>query len=145
MTTKEASRCFRLDAKEVRKRFRDGMIIDAYKDGNYIIIPDETEVIPSKQEIKSFLLQIIKLKNNDAYVISRGMCPDLDTLKVLLRYLYKRGMIGGYDESLDETQLLEKVKLTDSGFAYLVGENTYEVLNRNISVPINVNICSAVF
>lgn len=145
MTTKEASRCFRLDAKEVRKRFRDGMIIDAYKDGNYIIVPDETEVIPSKQEIKSFLLQIIKLKNNDAYVISRGLCPDITTLKVLIRYLYKRGIIGNYDESLPEAELLASIQLTDTGFAYMFGQSTYVALNQSITIPVNINVCSAVF
>lgn len=145
MTTKEASRCFRMDAKEVRKRFRDGMIIDAYKDGNYIIVPDETEVIPSKQEIKSFLLQIIKLKNNDAYVISRGLCPDITTLKILIRYLYKRGIIGNYDESLPAAELLASIQLTDTGFAYMFGQSTYVTLNQSITIPVNINICSAVF
>ena len=42
------------------------MIIDAYKDGNYIVKPDETEIIPSKQEIKAFLFQVIKHKNQGA-------------------------------------------------------------------------------
>ncbi len=144
MTTKEASRLFRIEDKEVRKRYRDGMIIDAYKDGNYIVIPDETEIIPSKQEIKAFLFQVIKHKNQGAYVISRGLCPDIITLKILLRYLYKRGLIGGFDEKQPEMEMLASIQLTDAGFAYIFGESTYTALNQKITVPLNINICSVV-
>lgn len=52
MTTKEASRIFHIDEREIRKRYGDGMIIAAYKDGNFIVVPDETEIIPSKQEVE---------------------------------------------------------------------------------------------
>ena len=140
MTTKEASRIFRIDEKEIRKRYREGMIIAAYKDGNFIVVPDETEIIPSKQEVKSFLLQLIKIKNNNTYVVSRSMCPDMDTLKALLHYLYQRGMIGKYEEASSEAEMLANVQLTDDGFAYVLGEKTYAKLTCGFSIPITLKL-----
>lgn len=140
MTTKEASRIFHIDEREIRKRYGDGMIIAAYKDGNFIVVPDETEIIPSKQEIKSFLLQIIKIKNNSTYLISRSMCPDMDTLKALLHYLYQRGMIGKYEEASSEAEMLANVQLTDDGFAYILGEKAYAKLNCGFSIPITLKL-----
>ena len=140
MTTKEASRIFHIDEKEIRKRYGDGMIIAAYKDGNFIVVPDETEIIPSKQEVKSFLLQLIKIKNNSTYVVSRSMCPDMDTLKALLRYLYQRGMIGKYEEVSSEAEMLVNVQLTDDGFAYVLGEKTYAKLTCGFSIPITLKL-----
>ena len=140
MNTKQASRRFHIEEKEIRKRYSDGMIIDAYKDGKFIVVPDETEIIPSKQEIKVFLFQIIKHKNNGAHILSRGLCPNIRTLKVLLRYLYKRSLIGQYNEELSETELLSSVQLTDEGFSYILGEKTYAKLNHCFTLPITFNL-----
>ena len=41
---------------------------------NRVIIPDETVIIPSKQEIQAFLFQILKYKNNPNVTISREFC-----------------------------------------------------------------------
>lgn len=144
MTIKEASRRFCIEEKEVRKRYRDGMIPNAYKDGKYIVIPEETEIIPSKEDVKTFLLQIIKFRNNEKHIFSRGICPNLDTLNALLSYLYKRGMIGYYDKDLTEEKLLTSIQLTDIGFSYVFGEKVYGKLNRNVVVPLTINIASIV-
>ena len=144
MTIKEASRQFSIEEKDVRKRYKDGMIIGARKDGRYIFVPDDTEIMPSKQEIKSFLFQIIKHKTNGSYVISRGLCPDLHSLKVLLRYLYKKGLIGFYQEEDSEMKMLSQIQLTDEGFAFVFGEKTCLALNNGISVPLTINLGSVV-
>ena len=60
MTVKEASVIFKLEEKEIRKRNSDSMILGVGKIGRNIFIPDDTKIIPSKLEIKAFLVQIIK-------------------------------------------------------------------------------------
>lgn len=76
MTIREASKKFNLEEKEIRNRQRNDMIPGIYKEGKNIVIPDNTEIIPSKKEIQSFLLQILKYRNNNNIVISRKLCPD---------------------------------------------------------------------
>mgnify|MGYP000130445727 CR=1 FL=1 len=81
MTVKEASIRFDLDEKEIRKRQRDNMIIGIRKDGRSVVIPDNTEIIPSKSEVRSFLFQILKKRNNVETIISRSLCPTTSSLK----------------------------------------------------------------
>lgn len=140
MTIKEASKKFNLDEEEIRKRKRDNMILGVYKDGRNVIIPDDTEIIPSKKDIQSFLLQILKYRNNINTVISRKLCPDKSTLDALMRYLFKRGFIGTYDELFSDDDLFSKVQLTDEGFEYIFSENHYKSINRTISIPLTVNL-----
>lgn len=144
MTVKEASIRFNLDEKEVRKRYKAEMIIGARKDGRCVVIPDNTEVIPSKSEIKAFLLQIIKQKNNPTYVMSRELCPDIASLKCLLNYLYIRGLIGNYKYCETAEEMLNYVQLTEAGFSYILGEKTYVALNQGLSIPISINVGSLV-
>ena len=140
LTTKKASVAFNLNEKEIRKRYGDGMIIGARKDGRLIVIPDDTEIIPSKKEIRAFLLQILKQRNNSETVISRGLCPDTKTLNSLLRYLYKRGFIGAYKENNSDGDLIKQIKLTDEGFSYVIGDKHYLSLNAPISLPLAINV-----
>ena len=140
MTIKEASVKFKMDEKEVRRRQRDGMIIGIHKEGKSVVIPDDTEIIPSKRDIKSFLLQILKQRNNATTVISRGLCPDEKTLRSLLKYLYKRGLIGDYDEKVFGIDLIKQIKLTDEGLSYVFGDKNYISLNAPSAVPLTVNI-----
>ena len=140
MTIKEASRKFNLDEKEIRNRKDAGMIIGIHKDGRNIVIPDETEIIPSKKDIQSFLLQILRQRNNVNTVISRKLCPDKSTLDSLMRYLYKRGFIGRYDETSADIDLIAKVQLTDEGIAYILGNKNYISISNAISVPLTVNV-----
>ena len=101
MTIKEASVNFNLDEKEIRARKKDNMIIGVRKDGNNVVIPNDTILIPSKKDIQSFLLQIIKYKNNNSITISRAMCPQSEQLQAIMIYLYNRGFIGKYTLSED--------------------------------------------
>ena len=101
MTIKEASVNFNLDEKEIRARKKDNMIIGVRKDGNNVVIPNDTILIPSKKDIQSFLLQIIKYKNNNSITISRAMCPQSEQLQAIMIYLYNRGFIGKYTFSED--------------------------------------------
>lgn len=143
MRTGDAAKEFQLDEKEVRNRYRAGMILDAHKEGRYIVIPDETEIIPSKQSIQSFLLQILKSKNSGNYIFSRSLCPTEKELSVLLDYLYQRGFIGCYDAEKPETALREEICLTEEGIEYIFGEKKYQALNVTIPLNINLSLISA--
>ena len=140
MTVKEASIRFNLDEKEIRKRQRDNMIIGIRKDGRSVVIPDNTEIIPSKSEVRSFLFQILKKRNNAETIISRGLCPTTVSLKSLLSYLYKRGFIGEYSENMPTDELINSVRLTDDGISYIFGEKMFTSLNIPISIPLSINI-----
>ncbi len=138
MTVKEASIRFDLDEKEIRKRQRDNMIIGIRKDGRSVVIPDNTEIIPSKSEVRSFLFQILKKRNNVETIISRSLCPTTSSLKSLLSYLYKRGFIGEYSENVPTDELINSVRLTDDGLSYIFGEKMFTSLNIPISIPLNI-------
>lgn len=140
MTIKEASVKFNLDEKEIRKRKKDDMIFNVRTENRVVVISDDTEIIPSKKDIRSFLLQIIKIKNNSSTIISRNLCPDNNSLKILLRYLYKRGFIGEFSEVENDQQMLNAVSLTDSGIEYVFGSQNYSKLNTHVSLPLNINI-----
>ena len=139
MTVKEASIRFDLDEKEIRKRQRDNMIIGIRKDGRSVVIPDNTEIIPSKSEVRSFLFQILKKRNNVETIISRSLCPTTSSLKSLLSYLYKRGFIGEYSENVPTDELINSVRLTDDGLSYIFGEKMFTSLNIPISIPLNIS------
>lgn len=139
MTIKEASIKFNLDEKEIRKRQQDGMIIGIRKDGRTVMIPENTEIIPSKMSIRSFLLQVLKQRNNNAIVVSRALCPDQETLKSLLKYLYNRGFIGNYNAAMSD-ELISKIQLTDEGISYVLGEKNYNSLISNESKSLKVNL-----
>lgn len=74
MNIKEAAEKFGLDETEIKNRKKDGMIFGVRTVKNRVIIPDETVIIPSKQEIQAFLFQILKYKNNPNVTISREFC-----------------------------------------------------------------------
>lgn len=143
MTTKEAAKKFNLEEGEIRKRRKDEMILDAHKEGRYIVIPDETEIIPSKKSIQSFLLQILKNRNSGNYTFSRSLCPTDRELRVLLDYLYRRGLIGCYDTENPERALCEEISLTEEGIEYIFGEKKYQALNVTIPLNINLSLVSA--
>lgn len=84
MTTNEACEKFGLEKKELYKRIKAGMIPGVVKKGRMFVIPNETPFIPSEQEIRTFLLQILKFKNNPSYVFSRRLCQTDKDLKGVL-------------------------------------------------------------
>ncbi len=141
MTVKEASVRFHLDEKMIRKCYRDEMIIGVYKNGRSIVIPDDTIIIPLKRDIQSFLLQIIQFKNNPSIPISRRMCPNQNTLCAVIHYLFLRGFIGelkcGEKDTIE--QLFSQIMLTDDGFAFIMGNKSFNMINTTITVPIQIN------
>ena len=139
MTVKEASIRFNIDEKEIRKRRKDKMIIGARTDGKSVVIPDDTIIIPSKNDIQHFILQIIKYKNNNTYPISRSLCPQSEQLKAVIDYLFKRGFIGEVDFEENISTLFKKIQITDDGFDYVIGYGKYNKLLNIQSVPININ------
>lgn len=139
MTVKEASVIFKLEEKEIRKRNSDSMILGVGKIGRNIFIPDDTKIIPSKLEIKAFLFQIIKYKNNSAMIMPRNMCPCREHLEVLAEYLYKKGFIGKYKEFSDERGFFDNVKLTDEGINFVFGNLLITKAQNNLSFPIHIN------
>jgi hypothetical protein len=77
--------------------------------------------------------------------MSRGLCPDLDSLKCLLRYLYARGLIGDYGDCESAEEMLTNIQLTEEGFSFVFGEKTYIALNKGFSIPLSINVGCAVF
>ena len=76
--------------------------------------------------------------------MARSLCPDLGTLKLLLKYLYKKGLIGCYDDAGSEAEIISKIQLTDEGFSCVIGSNAYVALNNGLSIPLTVNVASVV-
>ena len=139
MTIKEASAKFNLEEKEIRARKKDNMIIGVRNEGRRVVIPDDTILIPSKKDIQSFLLQIVKYKNNKSITISRAMCPQKEQLQAIMIYLYNRGFIGDYTFSDDIKILFDTIKITDDGFDYILGYGSFNKLSRMVSIPIQLN------
>lgn len=142
MTTAEACKKFNLTKSELDKRRKAGMIYprpSKGEDGRYII-SDETEIIPSQMDIVTFLLQILKYKNNPNIVISRQLCPGDQELKAVLNYLYHRGFIGEYTYSPDIAEAFDTVSLTDGGFAYILGGAREKQISAAAIVPITLNV-----
>lgn len=139
MTIKEASAKFNLDEKEIRARKKENMIIDVHNDGKRVVIPDDTILIPSKKDIQSFLLQIIKYKNNNSIVISRELCPGKEQLQAVMIYLYKRGFIGNFTFSEEIKTLFDNVQITDSGFDFVLGYGSFGKLSNITPTPIQLN------
>jgi hypothetical protein len=139
MTIKEASVHFNLDEKEIRARKKDNMIIGVRKDGKCVVIPNDTILIPSKKDIQSFLLQIVKYKNNNSVTISRAMCPKTEQLQAIMIYLYNRGFIGEYTFSEDIGVLFKNIQITDSGFDFIFGYGSFDKLSNVVSIPIQLN------
>lgn len=145
MTVKDASLKFKLDEKEIRKRKNDNMILGVEKEGRNIYIPDDTKIIPSKAEIKSFLFQIIKYKNNSATVISRTLCPSRENLEIMADYLYRKGFIGKYSDFNGEENFFDTVKLTDEGLAFVFGKTVISKYSNHIPFTIQINPTFTVF
>lgn len=140
MTVKEASVIFKLDETEIRKRINQDMVIGSTKDKRKFVIPDTTKIIPSKQEIRSFLFQILKYKNNNSYIVSRELCPDDIRLEVLMEYLYLRGFIDSCICSNGIKSAFEEIKLTDRGLNYILDANSNKKLDPHIALPIALNV-----
>ena len=139
MTIREASVKFNLDEKEIRARKKDNMIIGVRKDGKSVVIPNDTILIPSKKDIQSFLLQIIKYKNNKSIAISRAMCPQKEQLQAVMIYLYKKGFIGSFTFSEDIAVLFDNIQITDCGFDFVLGYGSFDKLSSIGPIPIQLN------
>lgn len=139
MTTGEASEKFNLSKEEIRARKNANMIIGAYNKRHRIVIPDDTILIPSKKDIQSFLLQIIKYKNNNSIAISRALCPGKDQLHAVMKYLYKRGFIGNFTFSEEIKTLFDNVQITDSGFDFVFDYGSFGKLSNITPTPIQLN------
>ncbi|MBQ2284182.1 MAG: hypothetical protein II244_00790 [Clostridia bacterium] len=121
MTIKRASEVFNLDEKIIRKSIKDGML-EKRRVGKMIEIPDDTKFIPQKRDIKNFLFHILCCKNNAHYPVPRKMCPNNESLKILLEYLYCKGFIIEYDFSEDTSNLFHNIVLTDDAIAFIFGK-----------------------
>ncbi len=141
MTTNQASAIFGIDPKEVRKRIKDNMV-NYTRERRIYIIPDNTKILPSKQQIQAFLFQIIKYKNNPNIVISRNLCPNEETLKAVVEYLYNNGYIGDYSFESDIVKLFDGIMLTDKAFDFVFTAKSITKINVPIelNMPITLNI-----
>ena len=139
MNTKEAAEKFKLDIQEVRNRKDDGMILGARTVTGRIVIPDDTVIIPSKQDIQAFLLEILKFKNNPSTTVSRKLCPDEESLRSVVEYVYKRGFIGEFEFQSSISSLFQNLSLTDEGLAYVIGAGRMNQMTTYSIHPITLN------
>lgn len=138
MTIKKASEVFKVDGKIIRKSIDDGML-PKQKVGKNIEIPDDTKFIPVKTDIQAFLFQILRYKNNPHHPISRRLCPDAESLKILFDYLYHNGYIAECDFSEDIDALLNNIVLTDEATNLMFSKRKIDQLNNVAFMPININ------
>ena len=132
MTVKQASVIFGISEKEVRKRNRDNMILNSYKEGRVIVIPESTRIIPSKKSIRAFLIQILKFKNNSSIVISHSLWNDNNSLLILSDYLFKMGLIDRCEDFKDHNDFFRNVKLTDDGISFALNNNVFSCYINNL-------------
>ena len=126
MTTNEACEKFGLEKKELYKRIKAGMIPGVVKKGRMFVI-------------RTFLLQILKFKNNPSYVFSRRLCQTDKALKDVLHYLYCRGFVGEDVSVTDPSDALNQTKLTDAGFEYIIHTSSRKKTEIHLNAPINFN------
>ena len=138
MTIKKAAEIFKIDEKIIRKSVNDGML-PKRKVGRTIEIPDETEFIPIKNDIQAFLFQILRYKNNPHHPISRKMCPDAESLKILFDYLYHSGYIAECAFSEDIGTLFNTIVLTDEATNLIFSKYKIDQLKNITFMPMNIN------
>ncbi len=138
MTIKKAVETFKIDEKIIRKSIKDGMI-PKRKVGRNIEIPDETDFIPVKNDIQAFLFQILCYKNNSRLPVSRRMCPDAESLKILFEYLYRKGYITEYEFSEDVLVLFNNIVLTDEAIDLIFSKYKMNQLKNINFMPISLN------
>lgn len=138
MTIKQAAEIFHIDEKIIRKSIKDGML-EKRKNKRYIEIPNETTFIPVKNEIQAFLFQILKYKNNVHFPISRKLCPDIESLRILFEYLYHNGYIAEYQFSENISTLFDNIMLTDEAMELVFGKGKIAQINKVNNMPININ------
>lgn len=138
MTIKRAAEIFQINEKIIRKSIYDGML-QKRKVGRNIEIPDDTKFIPVKNDIQAFLFQILRYKNNPRLPISRRMCPDAESLKILFDYLYHNGYIAECNFSEDIVTLFNDIVLTDEATNLIFSKYRIERLKSITFMPININ------
>ena len=139
MTTKEAAERSNKTVAQIRQAIHDKFLEGAIQNGKYVI-PDDTPIIIIKQEVQAFLLQILKFKNNEYTVISRSLCPELEKLRVLSEYLYKKGFIGYVGRFDTEKEFFSKAQLTDEGFALATENAVVKTKDNKLSFNPSINI-----
>ncbi len=137
MTVKRAAEVFKIDEKVIRKSIGDGML-QKRKVGRNIEIPDDTKFIPIKSDIQAFLFQILRYKNNHI-AISRRMCPDSESLKILFEYLYYKGYIAEYEFTEDIETLFNNTVLTDDATDLIFSKYKIDQLKNINFMPISIN------
>lgn len=138
MTIKKAAETFNVDEKVIRNSIQNGML-QKRKVGRNIEIPDDTKFIPVKNDIQAFLFQILRYKNNPHLPISRRMCPDADSLKILFEYLYHNGYITEYNFSEEISILFKNTVLTDEATDLIFSKYKIDQLKNINFMPISLN------
>ena len=138
MTIKKAAEIFKIDEKIIRKSIDDGML-PKRKVGRNIEIPDDTQFIPIKTDIQAFLFQILRYKNNPHHPISRRLCPDSESLKILFDYLYHNGYIAECNFSEDIGTLFNNIVLTDEATNLIFSKYKIDQLKNIAFMPMNIN------
>ena len=143
MTVKQVAEQFRISETIIRKCIKDGMVIKAIKQSNgRYDIPDKTEIIMTKSQMRSFLWLIYQYKNNSRTVISNEFWHDKHSLKILADYICALGYIGSNyiisDSDAYVKEFFNRVQVSPKGEDFLRGSFRFKN-NANINVYFNFN------
>lgn len=67
------------------------------------------------------------------------VCPDENSLRAVVEYIYRRGFIGEYKFSVSIRELFNGLSLTDEGLAYVIGEARLNRVTKNSSCALVIN------
>lgn len=138
MKVKEAEKVFSISRREIYELGRLGWS-GIVKNGREWIVPDDTEVLLSVEDIRLFLYHILRYKINEGYVFPRKICPDDSILKIIINQQYKNGLIGNLATAGDFDLILKNIELTDEAIDLIIGSTRSKSLKSNIDVKINLN------
>ncbi len=137
MTTKQASEIFNMDRRTIQQLCKEGKIHGVRKVKNQYEIPDETAMIITDEDARAFLWQLLKFKNNPDIVLEESLADTNAKLNTWHNYLIEQGLVGSCEYANKLKELLERMKLTDKGFAMVVGK---KVRSIHIEPHLNLNV-----
>lgn len=140
--TKQAEKKFHISKKQIYELGKKGLC-GIHKEGKKWVIPDNTKILISVSEIRRFLIQVIKYKNNSGYTFPRDLCPTEIILKELVNQQYHNGFIGSTAKGSNAIEILENVILTEKGIDIAIGDaqkpQMINIQNFNVNIGPTVN------
>ena len=135
MTTKQAADKFNMGKREIQKLCKEGKIHGVRKVGNRYEIPDETAMIITDENARTFLWQLLKFKNNPNIILEGSFADTDEKLKAWHTYMTERNLVGSCQYASELKELLMTMQLTEKGFEMITGKTA-----SNIHIEPSFNI-----